>query len=65
MKLEQRVEALEKDISEIKKAAQQQAAIDANVESILQNALAAYSQSLSELEKHVQDKLKQTSSLTR
>lgn len=65
MELEQRVEALEKDISEIKKAAQQQAAIDANVESILQNALAAHSQSLSELEKHVQDKLKQTSSLTR
>lgn len=65
MELEQRVEALEKDISEIKKAAQQQAAIDANVGSILQNALAAHSQSLSELEKHVQDKLKQTSSLTR
>lgn len=65
MKLEQRVEALEKDISEIKKAALQQAAIDANVESILQNALASHSQSLSELETHVQDKLKQTSSLTR
>lgn len=65
MKLVQRVEALERDISEIKKAAQQQAAIDANVESILQNAFASHSQSLSEIETHVQDKLKQTSSLTR
>ncbi|EMB4690889.1 hypothetical protein U9C48_001690 [Citrobacter farmeri] len=38
---------------------------DTNLESILQNALAAHAQSLSELEKHVQDSLKQTSSLTR
>lgn len=38
MTLEQRVEALEKEIADIKKAAQVQTAVEVNIDSIIENA---------------------------